>query len=169
MDDGDALGSIGSFGSQPGQNEGGKEEEDMLNLSALQGASAALRDLALEKAAATAHKNIEILTKDQEGRVVVDTVLAMVSKSTEQMTAHEMDEFISALPIDDLFKTFDLDGSGAIDFDEFIQGVRGRLNDRRKRLVNMAFDIMDKDGRIFRLYLLFRRHASCQLWDFCSK
>ena len=91
----------------------------MLNLSALQGASAALRDLALEKAAATAHKNIEILTKDQEGRVVVDTVLAMVSKSTEQMTAHEMDEFISALPIDDLFKTFDLDGSGAIDFDEF--------------------------------------------------
>jgi Ca2+-binding EF-hand superfamily protein len=114
----DDLGSIGSLDSHE-PDELDKEEEQMLQLSALQDASSALRDLALEKAAAESKTKIEILTKDEEGRVVVDTVQAMVDKSTEEMTAHEMDQFISSLPIDNLFKTFDLDGSGAIDFDEF--------------------------------------------------
>jgi len=40
---------------------------------------------------------------------------------------------------------FDRDGSGSIDYDEFLRGVRGGMNDFRKNLALKAFDIMDKD------------------------
>lgn len=45
-----------------------------------------------------------------------------------------------------LFAIFDRDGSGAINYDEFLRGVRGEMNDFRKRLTDKAFKIMDKDG-----------------------
>ena len=44
-----------------------------------------------------------------------------------------------------LFKVFDRDGSGAIDYDEFLRGVRGEMNEFRKGLCKKAFAIMDKD------------------------
>ena len=42
--------------------------------------------------------------------------------------------------------TVDRDRSGEIDFDEFLIGIRGDMNDRRKNLVRMAFNILDSDG-----------------------
>lgn len=45
-----------------------------------------------------------------------------------------------------LFMYFDKDGSGDIDFEEFLQGVRGDMSARRRNLVNMAFDVLDIDG-----------------------
>jgi len=45
-----------------------------------------------------------------------------------------------------LFVHFDTDCSGDIDFEEFLQGLRGDLSARRKNLINMAFDVVDKDG-----------------------
>ena len=45
-----------------------------------------------------------------------------------------------------LFRHFDRDGDGGIDFDEFLGGIRGPMNERRRRLVRMAFEKMDKDG-----------------------
>ena len=48
--------------------------------------------------------------------------------------------------IDDLFLVFDRDHNGFIDIDEFFIGIRGELNDRRKKLIRMAFDILDTDG-----------------------
>jgi Ca2+-binding EF-hand superfamily protein len=45
-----------------------------------------------------------------------------------------------------LFDYFDTDHNGTINFDEFIQGVRDPLTERRLRLVNMAFTKIDKDG-----------------------
>lgn len=45
-----------------------------------------------------------------------------------------------------LFKLFDRDGSGYIDYDEFLWGVRGEMNDFRKSLCMKAFKIMDVDG-----------------------
>jgi calcyphosin len=45
-----------------------------------------------------------------------------------------------------LFKIFDRSGDGAINYDEFLRGVRGEMNDFRKRLCEKAFKIMDKDG-----------------------
>ena len=48
-----------------------------------------------------------------------------------------------------LFNYFDQDESGTIDFEEFLFALRGGLNERRKKLVNLAFDVMDKDGNGF--------------------
>lgn len=45
-----------------------------------------------------------------------------------------------------LFHHFDVDNSGDIDFEEFLRGVRGDMSARRKNLINMAFDVVDKDG-----------------------
>jgi len=40
---------------------------------------------------------------------------------------------------------FDRDRSGRIDYDEFLRGVRGEMNDFRTNLAKKAFNIMDKD------------------------
>eukprot|EP00945_MAST-04E_sp_MAST-4E-sp1_P000695 g695.t1 len=48
--------------------------------------------------------------------------------------------------IDTLFAYFDTDGNGSIDFDEFLLGLAGPLNERREKLVLKAFDVMDKTG-----------------------
>ena len=45
-----------------------------------------------------------------------------------------------------LFDHFDADHNGSINFEEFIQGVRDPLNDRRLLLVQAAFKVLDKDG-----------------------
>jgi len=45
-----------------------------------------------------------------------------------------------------LFDYFDTDNSGSIQYEEFIQGLRNPLTERRKALVNLAFGKLDKDG-----------------------
>ena len=54
---------------------------------------------------------------------------------------------ITDIECNSLFQYFDKDGSGTIDFDEFMLGVRGSMNSHRRKFVNMAFDLMDKDGK----------------------
>ncbi len=44
-----------------------------------------------------------------------------------------------------LFKAFDMDGSGGVNFDEFIVTVRGPMNNRRKQMVTLAFNQLDKN------------------------
>lgn len=48
--------------------------------------------------------------------------------------------------IDDIFTTFDRDRSGFIDVDEFLILCKGDLSDRRKKIIRLAFDCLDKDG-----------------------
>ncbi|CAG0884904.1 unnamed protein product [Darwinula stevensoni] len=45
-----------------------------------------------------------------------------------------------------LFKMFDKDGSGSINFDEFLINVRPPMSNNRKKLVEMAFNKMDVTG-----------------------
>lgn len=40
-----------------------------------------------------------------------------------------------------VFDFFDKDKSASISFDEFLQGIRGELNERRKQLVLTAFEV----------------------------
>jgi len=49
-----------------------------------------------------------------------------------------------------IFKYFDKNNDGRLSYDEFLRGVRGDLNDRRRSFVKMAFKKLDKtgDGRV---------------------
>lgn len=44
---------------------------------------------------------------------------------------------------------FDTDHDGHINFDEFLVGVRGKLNQRRQAMVDKAFLKFDRDGNGF--------------------
>eukprot|EP00943_MAST-04B_sp_MAST-4B-sp1_P004168 g4168.t1 len=48
--------------------------------------------------------------------------------------------------VDIIFSYFDSDGDGSINFDEFLLGLTGSLNERRTQLVMKAFKLMDKTG-----------------------
>lgn len=59
-----------------------------------------------------------------------------------------MHDFRISLPDKDserLFKIFDLDGSGRINYEEFLRGVRGEMNTFRASLARKAFQVLDKD------------------------
>jgi Ca2+-binding EF-hand superfamily protein len=45
-----------------------------------------------------------------------------------------------------LFQAFDLNGDGSVDYEEFLRGVVGEMNEFRKGYVRKAFAILDKDG-----------------------
>jgi len=53
---------------------------------------------------------------------------------------------ITKYEFDELFKSFDLDNSGSVSYDEFIRGVRGGMNDTRINLVKAAFNVLDDSG-----------------------
>jgi Ca2+-binding EF-hand superfamily protein len=43
-------------------------------------------------------------------------------------------------------KYYDIDGDGNITYEEFLRGLREPLTERRLKIVQKAFAIMDKDG-----------------------
>lgn len=46
----------------------------------------------------------------------------------------------------EVFSTFDKDGSGGIDFEEFLKAIRPKMNDFRSRIVNNVFDMVASGG-----------------------
>ena len=44
-----------------------------------------------------------------------------------------------------LCNNFDQNGDGVIDYDEFLYGIRGEMNQFRKDICMKAFKVMDKD------------------------
>ena len=59
---------------------------------------------------------------------------------------HDFRVGLSAKQAVTLFGVFDRSGDGAIDYEEFLRGVRGGMNEFRMGLTRRAFKIMDKDG-----------------------
>jgi Ca2+-binding EF-hand superfamily protein len=45
-----------------------------------------------------------------------------------------------------IFKLFDRDGNGEINYDEFLRSIVGKMNERRQNTVILAFKKFDKDG-----------------------
>ena len=62
-----------------------------------------------------------------------------------------------------VFNWFDSDHAGSINFEEFLQGVRGPLVETRKQLVMAAFDILDldKSGTVELKEIKRKYNASC--------
>ncbi|KAJ1433327.1 hypothetical protein B484DRAFT_360090, partial [Ochromonadaceae sp. CCMP2298] len=52
---------------------------------------------------------------------------------------------LSAQELEQVFLYFDRDGNGFIDCTEFLVGLRGEMSLRRKKLIRMAFDLLDTD------------------------
>lgn len=57
---------------------------------------------------------------------------------------------LSALEFERLFKYFDRNSDGVVDYDEFLRGIRGELNERRREAVHEVFRKLDRtgDGRV---------------------
>lgn len=68
--------------------------------------------------------------------------------NAEELTNGLHDYGIRMYPdeIQELIAAMDKDGSGRINFDEFLLAVRGDINKRRMKLIHMAFKVMDKTG-----------------------
>jgi Ca2+-binding EF-hand superfamily protein len=79
-------------------------------------------------------------------RIVDDDNDKLINLLEFKKTMKEMNLNNSDVELRMLFDHFDADRSGNIDFEEFIQGVRDPLTDRRLRLVQTAFHKLDKDG-----------------------
>ena len=58
----------------------------------------------------------------------------------------ELGVMLGDLEVGHLFDYFDKDGSGSLSVDEFLVGLRGELNERRRGMVRLAFDKLDKTG-----------------------
>lgn len=48
--------------------------------------------------------------------------------------------------INELFEKFDKDGSGTVDFDEFLVNLRPKMSQARRSLIHQAFKKLDKTG-----------------------
>jgi Ca2+-binding EF-hand superfamily protein len=48
--------------------------------------------------------------------------------------------------IEGLLKYYDVDGDGSITYEEFLRGLRQDLSERKKKMVEKAFTVLDKDG-----------------------
>eukprot|EP01036_Dinobryon_divergens_P032461 gene32461-42053_t len=79
-------------------------------------------------------------------RIMDDDGSKAVSMVEFKKAMKEMNMSLTDGELRQLFDYFDTDRSGSINFEEFIQGVRDPLNERRLRLVQVAFSKLDKDG-----------------------
>jgi len=45
-----------------------------------------------------------------------------------------------------IFKLFDRDGNGEINYDEFLRTIVGKMNEKRRNIVTLSFKNFDADG-----------------------
>ncbi len=69
----------------------------------------------------------------------------MLSKDEFKFGFRDYGIQLSSQELDEVFQIFDKNGDGFIDTTEFLVAIRGDLNPRRRELVRLAFNILDKD------------------------
>jgi len=79
-------------------------------------------------------------------RIMDDDGSRFLDRNEFKNAMHDMNILLSDAQIAELFDFFDADGSNTISYDEFIGGLTGEMTERRKKLVMMAFNVLDKDG-----------------------
>mmetsp|Transcript_4292 Transcript_4292/g.5921 ORF Transcript_4292/g.5921 Transcript_4292/m.5921 type:complete len:311 (-) Transcript_4292:330-1262(-) len=72
------------------------------------------------------------------------------NKSLDRMDFEEVlgncNLFLKAPEITTLFKYFDINSDGSLGYEEFLKGMAPPLNERRLRMVQRAFEMLDIDG-----------------------
>lgn len=63
---------------------------------------------------------------------------------TEALAAYGL--FPKIVEIQALMRYYDVDGDGNITYEEFIRGLRDPLNERRKNMVDKAFNLVDRSN-----------------------
>lgn len=53
---------------------------------------------------------------------------------------------LSDIEVTQIVKHFDTNRDGQLSFDELLRAIRGDMNERRTRMVHMAYNVLDKDG-----------------------
>jgi Ca2+-binding EF-hand superfamily protein len=48
--------------------------------------------------------------------------------------------------VNKIFRMFDRDGNGEINYDEFLRTIVGKMNEKRRNIVTLAFKKFDADG-----------------------
>ena len=82
-------------------------------------------------------------------RIIDDDNSGQLSTDEFKKALHEMNILLSENHFFEIFAFFDQDGSNTISYDEFIMGLRGPIPGIRKKLVLLAFDVLDKDKNGF--------------------
>lgn len=83
-------------------------------------------------------------------RILDDNRNRQIERNELMWGLKDFDIHLSEEQADVLLTHFDRDGSGTIDFDEFLVALRGDLNDNRKAWIRKAYDKLDvnKDGLV---------------------
>lgn len=53
---------------------------------------------------------------------------------------------LSEIEVTQIVKHFDSNKDGQLSFNEFLRAIRGDLNPRRRNMVHLAYNVLDKDG-----------------------
>ena len=78
-------------------------------------------------------------------RIMDDNKSGSLDKFEFKKALKEYGFVLTEFQLSVLYKHFDRDGSGSVDYDEFLRTVRGSLSERRLALVERAFAKMDKN------------------------
>lgn len=77
-------------------------------------------------------RKFRIADDDNSGQISLSEFTKVISEHSLEWTTAQ---------VKSVFDRFDTDKSGHISFDEFIMTIRGELNDRRRQLVLLAFEV----------------------------
>jgi Ca2+-binding EF-hand superfamily protein len=87
-----------------------------------------------------------ILALGKKFRSMDDSGDSLICFDEFKKACNEMKLGLTEKQLTALFRYFDNDCSGKLSYDEFIGTLRGELNERRKKMVEMAYKVLDKTG-----------------------
>ncbi|CUT99176.1 calcyphosin protein [Echinococcus multilocularis] len=79
-------------------------------------------------------------------RIIDDDNNKLISKEEFVKVCHDFRVGLTNDEIDGLFTEIDRDGSGSINFDEFLEALRPPMSENRKKIIELVFNKMDKTG-----------------------